>query len=174
MPEYPVHTSAPYDKLFPLVKAVVHHSGIGTTAQCLKAGIPFLVCPVLHPMRVPMKINIGFIGVGAMGGPMVRNLLKSGNIVRAYDRDAARLSAITAAGAETATDEMDAIQEMEVIGLSLPSSNACVTVAGTFLISHLQTGQVVIDFGTTIPRETRQIAMAVREHMRVLDRCSGQ
>ena len=42
--------SAPYDKLFPLVKAVIHHGGIGTIASCLKAGKPFLTCPVLYPL----------------------------------------------------------------------------------------------------------------------------
>lgn len=42
--------SAPYDLLFPLVRAVIHHGGIGTIASCLKAGKPFLTCPVLHPL----------------------------------------------------------------------------------------------------------------------------
>jgi sterol 3beta-glucosyltransferase len=42
--------SAPYDALFPHVQAVVHHGGIGTTAQCLRAGKPMLVCPVLYPV----------------------------------------------------------------------------------------------------------------------------
>jgi sterol 3beta-glucosyltransferase len=32
------------------VKAVVHHGGIGTIAACLKAGKPFLTCPVLYPL----------------------------------------------------------------------------------------------------------------------------
>ncbi len=49
-PDIKVIDAAPYDKLFPLVKAVVHHGGIGTTASCLKAGKPFLTCPVLHPL----------------------------------------------------------------------------------------------------------------------------
>ncbi|GAB3510941.1 hypothetical protein GCM10027341_49870 [Spirosoma knui] len=42
--------SAPYEKLLPLMKAAVHHGGIGTMAECLRAGIPFLTCPVLYPM----------------------------------------------------------------------------------------------------------------------------
>jgi sterol 3beta-glucosyltransferase len=42
--------TAPYAKLFPLVKAIVHHGGIGTMAACLKAGKPFMTCPVLYPM----------------------------------------------------------------------------------------------------------------------------
>ncbi len=45
-----VIASAPYDQLFPLVKAVIHHGGIGTTAACLKAGKPFLICPILYPI----------------------------------------------------------------------------------------------------------------------------
>lgn len=42
--------SAPYDKLIPLVDAVVFHGGIGTMAECLRAGTPFLACPVIYPM----------------------------------------------------------------------------------------------------------------------------
>jgi sterol 3beta-glucosyltransferase len=42
--------AAPYDALFPLVKAVIHHGGIGTTAACLRAGVPFFVCPILYPI----------------------------------------------------------------------------------------------------------------------------
>lgn len=39
--------SAPHDQLFPLMSAVVHHGGAGTTAAGLRAGKPTLICPVL-------------------------------------------------------------------------------------------------------------------------------
>jgi sterol 3beta-glucosyltransferase len=42
--------SAPFDKLFPRVSAVVHHGGIGTLSLCLRAGVPSLSCPVIFPM----------------------------------------------------------------------------------------------------------------------------
>jgi rhamnosyltransferase subunit B len=37
---------APFQKLFPLCSAVVHHGGIGTTARALAAGLPQLVLPI--------------------------------------------------------------------------------------------------------------------------------
>ena len=42
--------SAPFDRLIPKVSAVVFHGGIGTMAECLRAGVPFLACPVIYPM----------------------------------------------------------------------------------------------------------------------------
>jgi rhamnosyltransferase subunit B len=37
---------APHSLLFPRAAAVVHHGGVGTTAQALRAGVPQLVCPL--------------------------------------------------------------------------------------------------------------------------------
>src|SRR5213075_3040591 len=37
---------APFKKLFPRCRAVVHHGGVGTTAQALAAGIPQLMLPM--------------------------------------------------------------------------------------------------------------------------------
>ncbi|HVT79133.1 MAG TPA: glycosyltransferase [Phycisphaerae bacterium] len=38
----------PFGRIFPRAGAVVHHGGIGTTAQCLAAGVPQLVMPMAH------------------------------------------------------------------------------------------------------------------------------
>jgi rhamnosyltransferase subunit B len=39
---------APYSALFPRVAMVVHQGGVGTTAQCLRAGKPMLIMPYSH------------------------------------------------------------------------------------------------------------------------------
>jgi rhamnosyltransferase subunit B len=39
---------APYSALFSRASAVIHQGGVGTTAQCLKAGIPMLIMPYSH------------------------------------------------------------------------------------------------------------------------------
>ncbi|MFK8102806.1 MAG: glycosyltransferase [Saprospiraceae bacterium] len=40
---------APFDLLFPLADYVLHHGGAGTTAIALQAGLPQMICPILHP-----------------------------------------------------------------------------------------------------------------------------
>lgn len=45
-----VVSSVCYRLLLPRVKAVVHHGGIGTTADCLRAGKPMFICPVIYPL----------------------------------------------------------------------------------------------------------------------------
>ena len=39
---------APYSGLFPRAALVVHQGGVGTTAQCLRAGKPMLIMPYSH------------------------------------------------------------------------------------------------------------------------------
>lgn len=45
-----IAASLPYKLVLPRVKAVIHHGGIGTIAECLRAGKPMLTCPVLYPV----------------------------------------------------------------------------------------------------------------------------
>jgi 3-hydroxyisobutyrate dehydrogenase-like beta-hydroxyacid dehydrogenase len=68
-------------------------------------------------------MDVGFIGVGRMGQVMVRNLLKAGHRVRAWDTSSDALTEIRKAGAETATSATDAFRGDAVISM-LPNDDA--------------------------------------------------
>jgi 3-hydroxyisobutyrate dehydrogenase-like beta-hydroxyacid dehydrogenase len=55
-------------------------------------------------------MEVGFIGVGRMGGAMAANLLKAGHHVRAWDKSPAASRALQEKGAEIAADAQDAFR----------------------------------------------------------------
>lgn len=54
---------APFEKLFPISAAVVHHGGIGTTSQALRAGIPQLVLPIAFD-QLDNALKVKSMGAG--------------------------------------------------------------------------------------------------------------
>ena len=65
--------------------------------------------------------TIAFIGLGNMGGPMARNLLKAGHAVRAFDLSKPATDAAKAAGAQIAASTHEAVQGAEVVISMLPA-----------------------------------------------------
>ena len=107
--------------------------------------------------------RIGVIGLGAMGGPMARNLAAAGYAVGAFDLGQERLDAAVAAGVSAAKSAAAVVAVSEVTLTSLPSSDAFVRVAEESLLPAIQAGQIVIDLGTTTPPETRRLAARFAE-----------
>lgn len=65
--------------------------------------------------------TIAFIGVGNMGGPMARNLLKAQEQVRAFDVSPAALKPVLEAGAKQASTALDAVKGADVVVTMLPA-----------------------------------------------------
>jgi len=65
--------------------------------------------------------NIAFIGVGNMGGPMARNLVKAGEGVSAFDLSAAVLEPVVAAGAVKAASVKEAVKDADMVITMLPA-----------------------------------------------------
>ena len=100
--------------------------------------------------------TVGFIGLGAMGGPMARNLVRRGYAVRGFDLDPARIAAAGLASAASAVDAGGC----DIVMTSLPSPATFVRVAEDDLLPRARAGQIIVDLGTTTITETRRLAAA--------------
>lgn len=97
--------------------------------------------------------RIGFIGLGNMGGRMVRRLVGAGHAVLGYDLAEDRAQAC---GAQPACSVASVADESDVILLSLPDSQVVEAVVerAEGLLAHARAGQTVIDLSTAAASST--------------------
>jgi len=103
--------------------------------------------------------TIGFTGLGAMGGPMVRNLLKAGHDVIVWGRTPARLQPFVDAGARLGESPEALAAEAEVVLGCLLDGPAIEEVYGRMLASA-RPGQLFADHGTYDPAVAQRVAAA--------------
>src|SRR5262245_26014378 len=94
--------------------------------------------------------TIGFVGLGNMGGPMARNLLKAGHRLQAFDVAPGSLAAATEAGASAAASGAGAARGAEAVCTLRP---ACQQGRGAYLgpdgiIAPAARGALLIDCST--------------------------
>jgi 3-hydroxyisobutyrate dehydrogenase len=104
--------------------------------------------------------TIGFIGLGVMGEPICRNLVKkSGARVLAFDLSSEPLARLSADGAEVAASVADAVNRSDIVFLCLPSARHVRAVfEGDGVLKNIRSGQVVVDLGTSSVSQTRDFA----------------
>src|SRR6516164_8621664 len=95
--------------------------------------------------------KIGFVGLGIMGKPMTRNLLKAGYSVRVFDTVAASIAAVE--GAVAGSSGADVAAASDVIITMLPDGpdvEAAVLGAGGIL-EGARAGSLVVDMSSISP-----------------------
>jgi len=110
-------------------------------------------------------LNIGFIGLGIMGKPMVRNLLKKGFTVTVNDVNEEAVAVLVGDGAKAAPSPKEVGQASDVVITMLPN-NAIVkdVILGEKGIIHgAKAGAVVIDMSSVSPIVSREIAAKLKE-----------
>jgi 3-hydroxyisobutyrate dehydrogenase-like beta-hydroxyacid dehydrogenase len=104
--------------------------------------------------------TIGFIGLGVMGEPICRNLVKkSGARVVAFDLSPEPLARLKADGANVAASVADVIGRSDILFLCLPSAKHVRAVfEGDGILKNIRKGQIVVDLGTSSVSQTRDFA----------------
>lgn len=114
----------------------------------------------------PSSPAVGFVGLGAIGRPMVENLLASEVPVVAYDLDRDVLGEVADLGAVAADSLADLAGRVDVVGVCVPADQhvrAVLADAGG-LFDHLPPGAVIGIHSTVLPETVRWAAEEAAGH----------
>lgn len=105
-------------------------------------------------------MKIGFIGLGIMGRPMAKNLLKAGYELVVCDVVKAAVDEVAAAGAETAATPKDVAAQTDIIITMLPNSPHVkqVVLGENGIIEGAKPGAVIVDMSSIAPLVSREVA----------------
>jgi len=110
-------------------------------------------------------MKIGFIGLGIMGKPMSKNLVKAGYELVVCDVVKAAVDDVVAAGAKSAATPKEVAQQVDYIITMLPNSPQVrqVVLGENGVIEGARAGAVVIDMSSIAPLVSREVAKKLSE-----------
>ncbi len=110
-------------------------------------------------------MNIGFIGLGTMGAPMVRNLLKAGFNVTVHNRTRDKEIPLEDAGANRATSPAWAASHADVVVTMVSDTPdvEAVLFGPDGVVEKAREGAVVVDMSTISPEATRAFGERLSE-----------
>lgn len=109
-------------------------------------------------------MKIGLIGLGIMGKPMAKNMLKAGYDLTVSDLNKANVDEVVAAGAKSASNK-EIGETCDVVMTMLPNSPhvKSVMLGETGVASYMKPGSVFIDMSSINPVASKEIAAALAE-----------
>ena len=111
------------------------------------------------------KLRVGYIGLGLMGKPMARNILKAGFPLVVHNRSRAAVDELVAAGAVAAISPRQVAEQVDVVFTNLPDSPDVEQVAlgPDGIIDGARPGMIFVDNSTIKPATARHIAARLAE-----------
>lgn len=106
--------------------------------------------------------QIAFIGLGHMGLPMARNLLKAGFAVSVFDLVQDSVASLAAEGAKAADSAVDAVRDATVVISMLPASRHVegLYLGDSGLLTQITPGSLVLECSTIAPDAARKVHAA--------------
>lgn len=99
--------------------------------------------------------KIAFLGTGLMGAPMVRNLLKAGFPVTAWNRSRDKADALTADGASVSESAAEASTSADIVITMVSDGAAVRSLLDQGVADAMRPGAVFVDMSSIRPREAR-------------------
>ena len=108
-------------------------------------------------------MKIGFIGLGIMGRPMAKNLIKAGYELIVMDLNKDAVEELSGLGAQTGTTSSDVASRADIIITMLPNSPhvKAVVLGSGGIIEGAKPGTVVIDMSSIAPLASREVYEAL-------------
>ena len=109
--------------------------------------------------------NIGFIGLGIMGKPMAKNLLKAGYNLIVYDINAVPVKELVNAGAKEGKSSGDVASQSEVIITMLPNSPEVkeVVLGAGGIIEGVKAGTILVDMSSIAPLTSQEVSAELKK-----------
>ena len=106
---------------------------------------------------------VGFIGLGTMGAPMVRNLMQKGHRLVVADVHAGAVASLAAEGASAGATPREVAAASEVVITMLPDAPDVERVAlgPDGIVAGIRPGAIYIDMSTIDPATTRKVGAAI-------------
>ncbi len=109
--------------------------------------------------------KIGFIGLGIMGKPMARNLLKAGYPLTVYDIVPDKAEEVVEAGAKAGSSSKDVAEKSEIVITMLPNSPEVkeAVLGKNGVLEGAKPGTILIDMSSIAPLASKEVAEKAKE-----------
>jgi 3-hydroxyisobutyrate dehydrogenase-like beta-hydroxyacid dehydrogenase len=109
--------------------------------------------------------NIGFIGLGIMGTPMAKNLVKAGFKLTVWNRTAEKCAPLTEMGATQAASPREVVEaaDITIAMLADPTAAEAVCQGEKGVVAGIRPGKGYVDMSTVAPETSQVVATAVRD-----------
>lgn len=109
--------------------------------------------------------KVGFIGLGIMGKPMVRNLLKAGIVVTVYDINPAAVEEMTKAGAKSGATPRETAKGQDVVITMVPNGKIveALLTGADGILAGVDEGTIIADMSSVTPTQSKHFAELAAE-----------
>ena len=117
-------------------------------------------------------MKIGFIGLGIMGKPMARNLMKAGHELVVFDVFKANVDLLVADGATAAASSREVAENCDTIITMVPNGPQVleVVLGENGVLEGAKPGTTIIDMSSIAPQVSQQVCAACKEKgVRMID-----